>query len=83
MFDKKFFKFKKLLMKIFFLFLIFYFLSIQIEKLGLLGEEPQPQYPQYYMPPPPPQQQPPPQAAAGGGTSSLVGDDKNPAHAGA
>lgn len=47
------------------------------DKLGLIGSEPQPQYPQYaYMPPPPPQPQPPPQAAAAGGTSSLVADDK-------
>ncbi|XP_075164519.1 neuronal Synaptobrevin isoform X2 [Haematobia irritans] len=51
--------------------------GIIANKLGLIGSEPQPQYPpQYYMPPPPP---PPPQPAAngGGGTSSLVADDKH------
>lgn len=53
------------------------FTNKQIDKLGLIGGEPQPQYPQYpYMPPP--QQQPPPppqQPVASGGTSSLTGGD--------
>lgn len=64
------------------LYVFFYNFSFSnLDKLGLIGSEPQPQYPpQYYMPPP---QQPPPQAAAtGGGTSSLVADDKQQQHAG-
>ncbi|XP_064541710.1 neuronal synaptobrevin isoform X3 [Drosophila montana] len=46
--------------------------GIIANKLGLIGGEPAPQYPQYppYMPPPPPQQQQP----ATGGQSALVDD---------